>query len=395
MRNSVLRFLALAACCGCARQDGFSAADAVDAAGGPKIELNAAAERHAAFEVLGLSKAELEAVKQLDADQQAAVFEVHVADSEPDAPAMLGATSIVEGRLQFTPRYGLEPGLRYRAVLHRTKLPARGAPGDDVTTDFAIPAAAAQSPTNLTHIYPTSDRLPENQLKFYLHFSSPMSRGEAYRHIHLLDAEGKEVEAAFLELGEELWDRDQKRFTLLCDPGRVKRGLKPREELGPVLHEGGSYTLVVDGQWRDATGGELAHSARKSFSVSPPDETAIDIAAWKLEPPKAETIEPLTVRFPEPLDHSLLGRVLWVTGTAGERLDGSIEITDAETCWRFKPRQAWTPGEYQLVAQTTLEDLAGNAIGRTFEVDEFGPVQKSIKSETISLPFQVAPAAGK
>ena len=62
------------------------------------------------------------------------------------------------------------------------------------------------------------------------YFDAPMSRGEAYRHIHLVDAKtGREVEAPFLELGEELWDGDFRRFTLLCDPGRVKRGLKPRE----------------------------------------------------------------------------------------------------------------------------------------------------------------------
>ncbi len=60
-----------------------------------------------------------------------------------------------------------------------------------------------------------------------------MSRGEAYRRIHLLDADGKPIERAFLELGEELWDPDGKRFTLFIDPGRIKRGLKPRKGRRP------------------------------------------------------------------------------------------------------------------------------------------------------------------
>ncbi len=72
----------------------------------------------------------------------------------------------------------------------------------------------------MTRIYPSAGRLARrNQLKFYIHFSAPMSRGEAYRRIHLLDAEGQVLEAVFLELGEELWDPPMQRFTLLCDPG--------------------------------------------------------------------------------------------------------------------------------------------------------------------------------
>ena len=118
--------------------------------------------------------------------------------------------------------------------------------------------------------------MPENLLKFYLHFSAPMSRGEAYRRIHLLDADGNEVADPFLELGEELWDRDMRRFTLLFDPGRIKRGLKPREEVGPVLEEGKQYTLVVDRDWLDATGYPLAAKMRKTFRALAPDEAPLD-----------------------------------------------------------------------------------------------------------------------
>ncbi len=73
-------------------------------------------------------------------------------------------------------------------------------------------------------IYPTSSELPENLLKFYIHFSQPMSRGQAYRHIKLLKADGKAVDGAYLEIGEELWDASSTRFTLLLEPGRIKRG---------------------------------------------------------------------------------------------------------------------------------------------------------------------------
>ena len=60
----------------------------------------------------------------------------------------------------------------------------------------------------MTHVYPSRAMLPENLLRLYIHFSAPMSRGEAYRRIRLLDATGKPVDDPFLELDEELWSRD-------------------------------------------------------------------------------------------------------------------------------------------------------------------------------------------
>src|SRR5207302_1594426 len=114
------------------------------------------------------------------------------------------------------------------------------------TTEAVVGLPKPQTPpTKLVQVYPTADVLPENQLKFYLHFSAPMSRGEAYRRVHLIGEDGKEVETPFLELEEELWDGEGTRFTLFFHPGRVKRGLKPREEVGPTLEEGKRYTLVV------------------------------------------------------------------------------------------------------------------------------------------------------
>ena len=51
-------------------------------------------------------------------------------------------------------------------------------------------------------------------------------------------------------------------------------------------------------------------------------------------------------------------------------------------------------GGYHLVAETTLEDLAGNSIGRPFEVDVFRPIQREVKVQHVQLPFTV-PAAGR
>jgi hypothetical protein len=316
-----------------------------------------------------------------------------VADAGDEVPNMAGTVTFADGHLRFEPRYPLVRGVRYRATLRRARIPDSDPLVEDVVDDVLIVLPPPATPTALGHIYPSADKVPENLLKFYLHFSAPMSRGEAYRRIHLLDADGKEVADPFLELGEELWDADMKRFTLLFDPGRIKRGLKPREEVGPVLEEGKQYTLVVDRDWLDATGHPLAAEVRKTFVALAPDEAPLDIDAWKIDAPGANTRDPLVVRFPEPLDHSLLTRVVKVIDAADQEVAGQIEIVDGETVWRFTPKHAWEKGDYRVVAATTLEDLAGNSIGRAFDVDVFEPVQKQIATDKVTLPFAVRGAS--
>lgn len=382
---------------GCGRQSSESGAGTTPERVTPRIELRTSGDTTPAWiEVHGLPAKELAHFDELNEIQRGWLLQIFVMPALPQPPSVLGTTSVEGQSLRFTPRFGLEPGMRFRIILRRVVLQQDlDQRSDDFVTDIQIAPRAAGAPTRVTQIYPSADKLPENQLKFYLHFSAPMSRGEAYRHIHLLDDKGQEVDAAFLELGEELWDREMVRFTLLCDPGRVKRGLKPREELGPVLEEGRDYTLVIDEAWRNALGDPLAEPARKSFHVLAPDDKPIDQTTWKIETPASLGRDPLVVRLGESLDHSLLERVLEVQWPGGDKMNGDIEVAEDETCWRFFPRKRWLPGEYRLVVQTTLEDLAGNSIGKPFEVDELRPIEQTIRTETVSIPFTISPADSK
>jgi hypothetical protein len=48
------------------------------------------------------------------------------------------------------------------------------------------------------------------------------------------------------------------------------------------------------------------------------------------------------------------------------------------------------------VADTTLEDHAGNNLAGPFEVDVFGPIQRKVEAKTVQLPFEVgAPGTAK
>jgi len=141
--------------------------------------------------------------------------------------------------------------------------------------------------------------LPQNLLKFYLHFSAPMSRGHIYDHIHLLDQNGQAVELPFLEIDEELWNPEMTRLTLFIDPGRIKRGVQPLEEIGPALEAGKSYTLEIDAAWRDNAGLPLRENFRKSFRVAAPDREPPAPATWKIRSPKAGTHAALNIGMPE------------------------------------------------------------------------------------------------
>jgi hypothetical protein len=216
-----------------------------------------------------------------------------------------------------------------------------------------------------------------------------MSRGESYRNIHLLDAAGKEVDLPFLELAEELWDPEGKRFTLFFDPGRIKRGLKPREEVGPALEEGKSYTLVIDRQWQDAQGSPLKQSFRKAFSVSAPDDRQPDVNTWKIQPPPAGSSKPLLIVFPKPMDQALLERTIALLDATGQKVAGTIAVGKEEKSWQFKPQKPWQAGKYVLSVDKTLEDLAGNSLAHPFEVDEFHPIQKQVNAELAKLPVEI------
>lgn len=377
-------------------QPGIATADPPPAAGSattsPNIRLtrSTSAPAQVAVEVVGLDAAELSKLAKLSQNQWAQTFRITVAEvpGKEEQPAVLGSYRVEQGSIRFEPRYPLIAGVPYRAVLDYSQIPDQPKGRKSLSAELRIDRAISQE-TTVRQVYPTRGKLPENQLKFYLCFSAPMARGEAYTHVRLLDAAGNQVVLPFLELDQELWDPEYQRFTLLFDPGRIKRGLKSREEAGPALEAGKSYTFEVDRTWCDATGNPLKETFRKKFQATAPDDRPIDIKSWKLVPPTASTHRPFLVVFPKPLDYALLQRMIWIVDAEGRKVAGKVALADEETRWSFTPELPWRPGRYQLVIDTRLEDLAGNQVGKTFEIDVFHPVDREVKGETVQREFQI------
>jgi hypothetical protein len=365
----------------------------------------------AAVEVAGIDPSTVSALRSADVtfERWTSFLTVRVVREPPDEtktpPPLWGSYRAQANVLQFVPRFRLEPGIRYRAEFDPLKLrevvralsqSKKGEQADrqpvsstKLVAEFSIPQRPERRTSTVTAVHPSGEILPENLLRFYIHFSAPMSRGEAYHRIKLLDATGKPVADPFLELGEELWSNDGTRFTLLFDPGRIKRGLKPREEVGPVLEAGKSYCLVIDRDWPDATGNPLQTEFRKSFRAGSPDDSSPDPKTWSVRLPRANTRDPLEIDFPEPLDHALLDRLITVQNSDKAVLPGQSSVVRDETRWRFTPKSPWGTGDYRLVVGTDLEDVAGNSIARPFEVDVAGPISRRVAAETITLPFRI------
>ena len=375
---------------------------AVFAAGAVHIETSGAAPEDFTVAVVGLEREQIDGVGAIERGAWRDWFSLHVAD--PSNPPVAARYAVVADRVELHPRFPLERGLAYVVAFRPAVLAARlggatggGAEAAIVLESFELPRVEVTPTTRVTAIHPSAGVVPENLLKLYLHFSAPMTRGRAYRYVRILDARGREVELAFLELEYELWDRDGTRLTLLFDPGRLKAGLKPRREVGPALAGGFDFALEVDAAWPDAEGNPLRAGFVHELRVAPPDDEQPDPESWTWTVPRADTREPLVIELGEPLDGALLQHSLWVVELdarqpegrqVARQVEGAVELAQGESVWRFTPAEPWRRATHELRVDPLLEDLAGNSIARPFEVDLGGTGAPGSRGETSARDAQ-------
>jgi hypothetical protein len=338
-------------------------------------------------EVTGVSSAALRTLgrTELTPEQWASVLRVAV---EKDAPAVLGQYAAADGSIRFTPLFPFDEGRQYQVRFDAARVPGAPANAGVVEATVGLPASTAVPSTVVARVYPSGDLVPENLLRMYVEFSAPMGRKSGVDYITLLDHAGKEIPGAVLPLEYEFWSPDHKRFTVFFDPGRVKKGILPNRQMGRPLEVGRSVTLVISHEWPDEHGLPLKEDFRRTLRVGPTDLEPLDTAHWRIQSPPSGGRNGLIVTFPEPLDHGLLMRALGVTRD-GKEVDGEIAVDQLERRWTFTPREPWRAGFYQLLALDILEDVAGNQIGRAFEVDNFESVDKGPNPQTITIPFSV------
>lgn len=239
----------------------------------------------------------------------------------------------------------------------------------------------------VTAVYPTSDVLPENLLRLYVHFSTPMRRGQVRESIKLIGENGEKIINPFLNLAIELWDRDERRLTLLLDPGRIKRGVGPNVLVGAPLQRGKRYTLVINQDMKDYRGKPLDRTFTKSFIIQAPIRSALLPEQWITDLPKAKSQEPLILEFSRIMDRPLLFRSFAVLDADGQAVKGNIAVVEHETRWEFIPSAQWQSGPHRLVISTDLEDVAGNNVRAAFDVAADETIMDEKNVGEIFLPF--------
>ena len=222
----------------------------------------------------------------------------------------------------------------------------------------------------MSGVHPSTSEIPENLLRFYVHFTAPMSRGDALRWVRLEDSTGDSIEHAFLALEDELWDPRPRASPSCSTPAASRAVCDHAPELGRALAQGREVTLVIDARWPDASGRPLGEtdSAARSASARPTRPRPIRRTGGSSRRARAGE-SPLRIALGEPLDpHCSSGWCGSRTQRAGP-LAGSIELGDDERSWSFTPDAPWSAGRHAVSIDRRLEDLAGNRVGRAFEVD--------------------------
>ncbi len=240
------------------------------------VSYNSALE---AIVINGLDKNELK-----DSDYDVSVY-FGVVSVSPEIPKIIGNYESVASQTLYKSKYGFSNGTSYTVLItsnNKSKSQYRFV--------VTIPKETLNSSTYVTMVYPTTDKLPMNQLKLYISFSESMKTGNAFEYIHLYKMpEGKLEEDAFLKFSDELWDTQRKRLTILFDPGRIKPGLQPNLQMGLPLVEGQKYKLVIDESWLDNNGAQLVKGYEKTFEVIAQDKTAPNKDNWEISFPKQDS----------------------------------------------------------------------------------------------------------
>jgi hypothetical protein len=321
------------------------------------------------------------------------------ADAGEDLPNVFGHHQVLEDGVRFIPHFPFEPGIRLRATFDPGPL-GRAELSDVLTLEFSLPEETKAERTHVEHVFPSSDSLPENLLRFYACFSAPMQRGWAEENIRVLGPDGRPASDVLYRPPLELWDGSMMCLTILLDPGRLKRGVGPNRALGQPLKAGEEYALVIGSGMIDLSGRPLSEGFGKPFQVTKAVREPIALAQWEILRPRAMSRQPLELTFPVPLDWAQLWHAITVVSEGGRLMEGRIAIEHGERRWSLTPKSPWKSGSYDVRIASDLEDVCGNTPLEAFDrpLRSASDLRSQVGSR--SIPFDVkrralyAPAPG-
>ena len=273
---------------------------------------------------------------------------------------VLGSFALDAGKVIFSPIIPFSYGMTYELKQN-----------DQSIFEFTVKETDEHTEKpKLLAIYPSKDTVPENLLKFYLVFSKPMQEvHSALDYIKVHNISKDEPIDIFLPLQNELWNQEHTELTLWLDPGRIKRDLIPNREKGQPLVEGNNYRISIDPIWQDAQGNNLDKAVVKELIVKERDSIKPNVHNWNLFIPKKGTNDVLNIKLAEAMDAMLLLESLIIRSIDQNQVSGSFVLAEQERELIFTPDLEWKAGNYELLIDSKLEDLAGNNLNHLFDKD--------------------------
>jgi hypothetical protein len=108
-----------------------------------------------------------------------------------------------------------------------------------------------------------------------------------------------------------------------------------------------------------------------------------------IEFPEPGSKDAITIHIDQSLDFSLLSSALSIADNDNKSIAGIWSIGNEEKSIRFTPEANWAAGQYFLLVETRLEDLAGNNINRPFDLDTKNNKEAIGKDEVVSIGFDI------
>ena len=270
--------------------------------------------------------------------------------------SIIGNISLQGDQLTFLPLLPFQVETNYTIVLN------------NAFYEFSIPLESNYKILSVKNLYPNSSELPSNLLKWYVEFSKPVNPTNIYDHISLIDNRTqKKVDRALLPLETPLLSNDGKLLTLWVEPGRQKRDLGPNKRLGKVLEIGESYTLIIDGNLKDAKGIPMKSDFKFTFKVSEADRTQPNINNWKFDLPKPNTKDALIIHLNDNLDYGSLTHNIKIYNNENNQVEGVFTVDSNNKKVMFSPFNQWKSKSYVLKCNKLIEDVAGNNLERLFD----------------------------
>ena len=295
--------------------------------------------------------------------------------------SILGKIEKIQNSYSFFPVIPFTFGLSYQIKSNK-----------EVLHEFTVPFPNDIERSSVTNIFPSAEEIPANLLKIHVHFSQPMEEGRSMDYIHVITESGDTIQNLFLNLQPELWNKDQTGLTMWLDPGRIKRDLQPNLKMGPPLKINSTYQIVVSKSWKDKVGMEVLDDFSRTYMVIDEDRERPDVETWDISYPVVKTRNTINIDFSGAIDYELAMDAIYIYKD-DKIINGNVALSNNESKWRFEPVESWLPGNYEIIIESRLEDLAGNNLNRLFDRDLENENNDSQENNQVEISFKLTQIA--